>query len=66
MPRRSASWRSLASRSSGSFTVVRFTVCQHTNADSRLTAVRANLGERRRTDQRSPPARRTVADPGEP
>ncbi len=28
--RRSASWRSRASRSSGSFTVVRFMVCQHT------------------------------------
>jgi hypothetical protein len=30
MPRRSASCRSLASISSGSFTVVRFMVCQHT------------------------------------
>jgi hypothetical protein len=30
MPRRSASCRSLASMSSGSFTVVRLMVCQHT------------------------------------
>ena len=30
MPRRAASWRSLASSSSESFTVVRRTVCQHT------------------------------------
>ena len=32
IPRRSASWRNLASRSFGSFTVVRFTVCQHTES----------------------------------
>lgn len=30
VPRRAASWRSRASRSSGSFTVVLFMVCQHT------------------------------------
>jgi hypothetical protein len=50
IPRLSASWRSLASSSSGSLTVVRFMVCQHTLADSSLTAVRANLGVRWRTD----------------
>jgi hypothetical protein len=49
MPRRSASWRSLASRSSGILTVVLFRVCQHTPTDSSLTAVRANLGVRWRT-----------------
>src|SRR5579859_4597836 len=38
MPRRSASWRSLASRSSGSLTVVRFMVCQHTYPDSGLNS----------------------------
>ncbi len=30
VPRRAASWRSRASRSSGSLTVVLFMVCQHT------------------------------------
>ena len=53
MPRRSASCRSLASRSSGSLTVVLFKVCQHTSTDSSLTAVRANLGERPRTSDRA-------------
>ena len=50
IPSRSASWRRRASRSSDSLTVVRFMVCQHIIADSDLTAVRANLGGRRRTD----------------
>jgi hypothetical protein len=53
MPRRSASWRSLASRSSGSLTVVRFMVCQHTLPDCSLTAVTANLGVRWRTDDQT-------------
>src|SRR5207302_7245568 len=34
-------------------TVVRFTVCEHIGADSSLTAVRANYGERRRTGDRA-------------
>jgi hypothetical protein len=50
IPSRSASWRRRASRSSDSLTVVRFMVCQHIIADSDLTAVRANVGGRRRTD----------------
>ena len=63
IPSRSASWRRRASRSSGSLTVVRFTVCQHIIADSDLTAVRANLGGRRRTDD---PFRPAVLYWGEP
>ena len=35
VPRRSAPWRSRASRSSGSFTVVRFMVCRHTISSGR-------------------------------
>jgi hypothetical protein len=47
-PRRSASWRSRASRSSGSFTVVRRMGCQHTRrmrrSDSGLSVLPAHLG----------------------
>jgi hypothetical protein len=39
-PRLLASWRRRASSSSGSFTVVRLTVCQHTLFSPRLTANR--------------------------
>jgi hypothetical protein len=33
--------------------MMRIGVCRHTFADSSLTTVRANLGERRRTDDRA-------------
>ncbi len=53
-PRRSASWRSRASRSSGSFTVVRRMGCQHTIASQRssrfalrLSLIRSRVGNRR-------------------
>jgi hypothetical protein len=36
LPRRAASWRSFASRSFGSFTVVRFIVCQHTSVNCHI------------------------------
>jgi hypothetical protein len=54
-PRRSASWRSRASSSSGSFTVVRFTVCQHTARRLRVKA-RANVRAHKHSPRSNPSA----------
>lgn len=46
VPRRSASWRSRASSSSGSFTVVLFMVCQHTHRRSHVKSRGSDTGTR--------------------